>query len=96
MTVEAYKKFADYFLDYNMNIDDLPKNNNLANVINIEEKRRLLVLLRYKAEKSTSNKKYLYKIVNLKSHIELEPAKFYELFNNFKINQLKEYLQHCK
>ena len=95
MSSDIYKKIANYFFDYDMNINDLTKNKKLLDIIKKEEKRRILVLLRYKAKKSTKNKHYLYKIVNLKANTEVNPQSFYDLFNKFTTNQLKEYLHHC-
>ena len=96
MSTDIYIKFANYFLDYNMNIKDLPKNKKLLDTIKKEEKRRILVLLRYKANKSSKNTNYLYKIINLKANSEVNPQSFYNLLNKFTTNQLKEYLHHCK
>ena len=61
--------------------------------IKIEEKRRLMVEIRYLIQKSTSFKKKIFKKLKESEGSIIEPEILYKKLNKFTYNQLKTFLQ---
>lgn len=94
LVVSKEKAYAISFLDNGGDINNFPKTHKkLYDAIKIEEKRRLMVEIRYLIKKSTSLKKRIFKKLKESDDSTIEPELLYEKLNKFTYNQLKTFLQ---
>ena len=94
LVVSKEKAYAISFLDNGGDINNFPKTHKtLYDAIKIEEKRRLMVEIRYLIKKSTSLKKRIFKKLKESEDSTIEPELLYEKLNKFTYNQLKRFLQ---
>ena len=93
LEVSKEKAYAISFIDNGGNINNFPKTHKkLYEAIKIEEKRRLMVEIRYLINKSASFKKTIFKKIKENSNSKLEPEILYEKLNKLTFNQLEKLL----
>ena len=94
LEVSKEKAYAISFIDNGGDINNFPKTHKkLYEAIKTEEKRRLMVEIRYLINKSTSFKKTIFKKIKENSNSKLEPEILYEKLNKLTFNQLEKLLQ---
>lgn len=94
LEVSKEKAYAISFIDNGGDSNNFPKTHKkLYEAIKTEEKRRLMVEIRYLINKSTSFKKTIFKKIKENSNSKLEPEILYEKLNKLTFNQLEKLLQ---
>ena len=94
LEVSKEKAYAISFIDNGGDINNFPKTHKkLYEAIKTEEKRRLMVEIRYLINKSVSFKKTIFKKIKENSNSKLEPEILYGKLNKLTFNQLEKLLQ---
>ena len=94
LEVSKERAYAISFLDNGGDVNNFPKTHKkLYDAIKIEEKRRLMVEMRYLIKKSTSFKKKIFKKLKESENSTIEPEILYKKLDKFTYNQLKMFLQ---
>ena len=94
--MEETEYLTNFLLDNKININNIPKNDELYKSIQIEKKKRTLVELHYLSNKNDKHKKIIYKFVDKKVSDNLESKDFFHIFEEFPLNKLLKLLQECK
>ena len=94
LEVSKERAYAISFLDNGGDVDNFPKNHKkLYDAIKTEEKRRLMVEIRYLIKKSSAFKKFIYKNIKESTKSTIKPEVLYNELDKFTYNQLKSLLQ---
>ena len=87
---------TNFILDNKLNINKIPKKDELYKHIQINKKKRILVELHYLSNKNNKYKKIIYKIIDKNISENLESKEFFDIFENFQLNKLSKLLDECK
>ena len=84
-----YKVYANVFLDYNIDMKNIPKNKKLQNTIFDEKKKRLILLLKNKMNESSNNHKKILKKFNITENKAIEYSKFYKILIKLPLKSIE-------
>ena len=87
---------TNFILDNKLNINKIPKNDELYKHIEINKKKRVLVELHYLSNKNNKHKKKIYTFIDKKVSDNLESKDFFDIFEEYPLNKLLKLLQECK
>ena len=94
--MEKTEYLTNFILDNKLNINKIPKNDELYKHIEINKKKRVLVELHYLSNKNNKCKKIIYTFINKKISDNLESKDFFDIFEEIPLNKLLKLLQECK
>ena len=87
---------TNFILDNKLNINKIPKNDELYKHIQTSKKKRILVELHYLSNKNNKHKKKIYNFIDKNISENLESKEFFDIFENFQLNKLSKLLDECK